>query len=849
MNNKDEMYDKIAEQLNETSTKMVNDAREEFEKEREAENENNKLSKKEQRKARRYERKKPYAIKVLEKCNKLPVVVQVIMFIFAFILDLLRVLKNFIIAIIIIVIILSITGSIAVYTKIKPIYDDYNKFAEKVVNESTDKTFKLDESSYIYDADGNVLIKMRGKQDSDYIKFKDIPLAAQDAFIAIEDRTFWDNPGIDVKGLVRVGLNAVKTRGAEVHGASTITQQLVKNIFLTNEKSLERKGKEALISLKLTKKYSKEQIMEFYINDICFANSYYGLEAASRGYFDKSCKQLSISQIAYLCAIPNRPEYYNPYKYPEHALVRRDKILRDMYSLDMLTKSEYETAINEKIEIKKPKYKYNDYMTTYAMDCAVRYMMDQNGFKFKYKFSNAKAYKKYQKHYEKEYEVAKNILYTGGYKVYTTLQPKTQKKLQKVLDKKLAFNKQKKSNGTYSLQGAITAVDNKNGKVIAVIGGRSQKKKENTYSFNRAYQSYRQPGSTIKPLVVYTVALMRGYTPNSTVYDIDVSTAKKKGVDAQKLSGEAMTLRRALERSRNGVAWQLFDKFGPSTAMRGLNKMKFSHICPDDYYDSTALGGLTYGVSTVEMAGAYGTLVNHGMYREATCIKAIKDRDGDSIYNSEKPVKVYDKSASDTMVDMMQGVITNGTASGLNWSSSSKMVAAGKTGTTNGSKDGWFCGFTPYYTVTVWVGYDTPKTLSNLYGATYPGSIWKDSMLKLIKGKKVKQSFEKGKYTSGDINVAEINRGDTLPDSAYQQYLPGRSDSETLSSGYTVYDYRRDHTLADSVDSIIESMNTSSRSDVESLYQEGKNIVNQIYGQTLKSQKTRDLDSAYYRYR
>ena len=790
---------------------------------------------------------KTYTAKILSNKDKLSTPILILSVLGAFVLDTLRILKNIVLSLVITVIITALLISLIVWIKGKPIYDEYNNFASRVVNESTEETFRPEEATYIYDSNGKLLIKLRGNQDADYLEYKNIPSSVINAFIAVEDRSFWDNTGIDIKGLVRVGVDAIKTKGTEVHGASTITQQLARNVFLTHEVSIERKGKEMLLALKLTEKYSKQDIMEYYINNICYANAFYGLEAASKGYFNKSSNELTISELVYLCAIPNRPEYYNPYKYPERAIKRRDKILGDMLELGYLSRDEYAEAIKQNIVIEKPSYEFNDYQSTFAVDCATRYIMKESGFEFKYSFKTMTEYNNYKKDYDEAYTQAKNNLSTGGYKIYTTLDSNIQVEMQSILDKQLEFNTETDDEtGVYALQGAATIIDNSTGKVKAVIGGRSQEENNNVYSLNRAYQSKRQPGSSIKPLIVYTPSLMNGLTPESTVFNIDVSKAKEKGVDVQSLSGPAMTLRSALEQSKNGVAWQLFDRLTPKYGLSFLEDMEFSSICPDDYYNSASLGGLTYGVTTVEMAGAYSALVNHGYYREPTCIDKILDNKGNDIYRDKNEKQIYYPKASDTMVDMMEGVLTKGTAYKLGWYKATDNIAACKTGTTNDSKDGWLCGFTPQYTVTVWVGYDQPKTLSSLYGATYPGQIWKESMLKLLElsGEDTITQFEKSdEYISSDIT--------DIPKSAYELYLPGRSDDEVLSSGYTVADYRTDRVIGEQIDPIISKMYNLSKSsssyvvDMNTLYEEGCAIIETVYSQKYKSELQNKLDTAY----
>lgn len=632
--------------------------------------------------------------------------------------------------------ILTAVVSAVLFLRYGDTYKSYVKEADEVVAGSKAEDFRMDEITYIYAADGEQLASLSsGNGRSSYLKYKDIPKDAVNAFIAIEDRSFWRNIGIDVKGIIRVVKDAITSGGDSMAGASTITQQLSRTIYLTRERSITRKIKEMMIAIRLTKKYTKEEIMEYYINTACFSNGIYGLEAAAKAFFGQSAKELSLSQIAYLCAIPNRPEYFNPYKHPERALERRDKILADMYEEGYITKSAYEQALQEKIQITEETAEFYNYETTYAVACAVEYLMRIHGFEFRYEFSDEEDYQAYQESYEAAYNLEKTNLYAKGYRITTSLQTDTQQALQQALDNNLAFATQTDpQTNIFELQGAVTAIDNATGKVIAIVGGRSQENLVNVYSLNRAYQSYRQPGSSIKPLVVYTPALMSGYTPDSTVYDIDVEAAQQPGVNVSELSGPAMTLRSAVEQSKNGVAYSVFNDLGPAYGLECVKNMRFDKIVPSDYTLSAALGGLTYGVTTVQMASGYSTLVNGGEFRSPSCIVSLKDSEGKELYQEEEPETVYGQEASYTMLDILKGVLTNGTAKSMGWSEVSQMAAAGKTGTTNDSKDGWFCGVTPYYSVAVWIGYDTPRTLESLYGGSYPASVWKDAMLYLTQG-------------------------------------------------------------------------------------------------------------------
>ena len=632
------------------------------------------------------------------------------------------------------------------------------KEAKQLVDDSTPETFRLAQTSYIYSADGTQLAALAEDEDATYLEYKDIPADVVNAFVAVEDRTFWHNNGVDMKGIVRVCLNYVKSRGQVAEGASTITQQLARGTFLSNEKTMSRKIKEIFIARELTKKYSKEQIMEFYCNSCCFANGIYGVEDASQKYFGVDVSELSLSQTAYICAIPNRPEYYNPLRNSENAISRRNKILEDMYECGYITKDAGESALAETIQVaavSDEEDTFYNYEVTYAIDCTVRYLMKLDGFEFKYHFDKEEDYTEYYNNYDEAYKQAKHKLYTGGYKITTTMDLKAQKNLQKILDKELEFNTDLKENSdVYGFQGALTVIDNETGKVVAMIGGRSQDAISQTYSLNRGFQSYAQPGSSIKPLIVYTPALEEGYDANSTLQEISVDKAKKStSAEIKKMTGEKFTLRRAVEKSKNGCAYSLYNEITPKVGLSYLENMNFSKIVPKDYNLSSGLGGLTQGVTNVEMANAYATLANHGEYTQTDCISSIQDEDGNEIYEEPESKQVYEKSAADQMTDILTGVLKNGTAKSLKWSSASDIEAAGKTGTTNENRAAYFCGYTPYYTIAVWVGYDQPKSVKGLSGGTYPAYIWKEAMLYMIDGLDAKDFDLEGSSSSGHKNL------------------------------------------------------------------------------------------------
>lgn len=603
----------------------------------------------------------------------------------------------------------------------------YQNDANQLVGDSTPETFRQMETSLVYDSNKKLLSVLKGEKDVYYLSYDNIPQSAVQAMISIEDKKFLEHGGVDLSANIRAFVALVKHRGEITQGASTITQQLARNIFLSNEVSYERKLKEIFLAVDLEKKYSKREIMEFYLNNIYFANGYYGIQAASKGYFSKDVNKLSLSQIAYLCAIPNNPTIYDPLDYPANTLKRRDRILYQMYKDGKISEAEYDQAVAEKIKLKTKKPSRNNYVETYIFYCATRALMEQQGFVFKNQFKSDGDKKEYDKEYKEAYNKCQKSLYYGGYRIYTSIDMKKQEQLQKSVDDTLANFTEKTKDGIYKFQGAAVSIDNKTGRVIAIVGGRYQ----NTggLTLNRAYQSFRQPGSSIKPLIVYTPSFENGYYPDNVVNDhkFEGGPSNSDGVYLGKIP-----LRTAVEKSKNTVAWQLYEELTPKVGLSYLLNMNFNRIDKNDYYPATSLGGFTYGVSPLEMTSGYAALENDGVFRKPTCIVSIKDSEGNVIVDGKMAKKqVYSQNAARMMTDVLTGVIKNGTGRGLGLNN---MISAGKTGTTNDKKDGWFVGYTPYYTTGVWVGYDSPKTSNQLAGATYPGNIWKTYMNEINKG-------------------------------------------------------------------------------------------------------------------
>ncbi len=628
--------------------------------------------------------------------------------------------------------------------------------AKRAVEESTVETFRASETSIIYSSNKSVIAKLKGDKDSYYLIYENIPQYAKDAMIATEDREFEKHDGVNLLSTFKAALLLVKSKimGEDIsRGGSTITQQTAKLVFLTNEQTYERKIREIFIAFEMEKKYRKSQIMEFYMNNIYFSNGYYGIEAAARGYFSRPASKLDLSEIVFLCAIPNNPSLYDPFDNFDNTIARRNRMLKQMLEEGFINAAEYSDACYEDIILDPADaIKTQNYMTTYAIRCATKALMQAQGFEFQYKFEDDEEKEAYDKDYDELYNECNKSLHTGGYRIYTSLNKKKQRIMQQTIDSRLSSFTEK-NEGVYKLQGAATCIDNKTGYVVAIVGGRKQKSITG-YTLNRAFQSYRQPGSSFKPIVVYTPQLERNYTPDSIVDDSYFEGGPKNSNGSY--SG-SITLRSAVENSKNVVAWKLFEELTPEVGLSYAYDMNFNRIVRTDYVPAASLGGLTNGVTTVEMASAYATICNGGVFRDPTCIKKITDSNGNTIVNNNeirKEKRVYKKDAAMEMTDILTGVPIRGTAAGH---ALKNMACAGKTGTTSDKKDGWFCGFTPYYTTAAWVGYDDPQPLSDLYGSTYPLYIWEDFMNAIHEGLEYKDfessdgsSHNDSSYSGGD---------------------------------------------------------------------------------------------------
>ena len=576
--------------------------------------------------------------------------------------------------------------------------------AQTVARESSASDFQTGQEGEVYDSDGNRIALLQNDKNIIYLTSDQIPELVKQAFVSIEDKRFYKHHGSDPFAIVRA-VTSLLGKGRITQGGSTITQQLVRNIYLTHTIRWERKVEEIFIAHAMEREYSKDELLEFYINNIYFSNGCYGIEAASQKYFSRSVSDLNLSETAFLCAIPNNPSIYDPLTHADKTIERRNLILQNMLDDGIINEQQYTDAVNEKITLNPYSPSYTrTWAHTYIYECATRALMGVTG---------------------KDYDTCHDMLYNNGYRVYTSIDMEAQELLQTTVDTELEDYNTRNNNGSYALQASAVTIDNTTGLVTAIVGGRSQD--DVSADYNRAYLSFRQPGSSIKPLIVYTPALERGYTASSTVVD---SKEPDGPSNAGSYSG-AISLRTAVEQSKNTVAYKLFRELTPEVGLQYLLNMNFSSIQDSDYVLSAALGGLSKGASCLEMTSAYATLENEGVFRQPTCVTLITDSKGNVVVRPETEEKqVYQSSAAHEMTNILEGVLTRGTAHGK---ALTNMPCAGKTGTTNDNIDGWFVGYTAYYTTGVWVGFDSPRSTHSLSGATYPLDIWYNYMTELHK--------------------------------------------------------------------------------------------------------------------
>ena len=622
-----------------------------------------------------------------------------------------------------------LVGAGVSYVLIKPEYERYKAVAYEKLASMSRSDFSMRSDTEIFDKDGN-RIGLINAGHYEYVPIAEISQNIQDAYIAAEDKRFLSHGGVDWIATARAGVKLILNGGKITQGGSTITQQVIKNTFLTQEQTFSRKIVEILMAPEIEKKYTKADIMEFYCNTNYYGNHCYGVQAASRYYFGKDAAELTVPEAATLAGISNSPGRYDPVRNPEESKAKRNRVIASMQKTGFISDQEYTDYTAAPLVVVQDTQEGTDenYQSSYALHCAALTLMKLDGFEFRYVFDDEADYDAYMETYNEVYADKSSDLRGGGYKIYTTLDSGIQQAVQGAVDGVLASFTELQDNGKFALQGAGVIVDNRTNAVVAVVGGRGSEDQ-----LNRAYNAAMQPGSAIKPLLDYGPAFDTGeYYPARLVND------EKWDGGPSNAGGSYygnVTVRFAINKSLNTVAWKVLEDIGVQNGLSYLGKMQFQKLSfVDSSVPAISLGGFTNGVRVADMAKGYSTLANGGIYSDKTCIDRIEQEQLGTITENLKETKtqVYRDDTAWMLTDILKSNFTDGTASGL--SLANGMPAAGKTGTTNDSKATWFCGYTKYYSGAFWVGYDIPRAMPGVYGATYAGKIWQQAMNRIHEG-------------------------------------------------------------------------------------------------------------------
>jgi len=552
--------------------------------------------------------------------------------------------------------------------------------------------YNPDTTTRIYDRNGELIANLFSDKHRLYAPFSEIPPRMIEALVAIEDTVFFEHDGLNYEAIFRAIVKDVKSMKLK-EGASTLTQQLIKNTVLTNEKKLKRKVNEAILAMRLESKLTKEEILERYLNEIYFGHRYYGVKTAALGYFRKNLRELNLKEIAMLVGMPKAPSTYDPTRHLDLALGRANTVLFRMKTLGWITDEEY-----QKYEQYRPKI-YDDTLTKNRTP----YVIDQ-----------------ILRELEGEYPDIK----TGGYTIHTTidfeLQELAKKSLYDGYVNILKRGEKAKEPVDYSdLNGAMVVLENRTGEVLSLVGGVDYKKS----AYNRAIQSFRQPGSSFKPFI-YQVALDAGYSPKSKLTDIsrtfsyeDKDEEKEwKPKNYSKNFAGIITLRDALIHSRNLATINLVNELGLSFVHRQIKKMGFEKV-PADL--SIALG--TFGISPLNFSEFYTIFSNYGKKLHPILVKKVITKEGVEKNYTAKEEIVTAPSQAFLTVSILRDVVKKGTGRRARVEG---IELAGKTGTTNDYKDAWFCGFSPEIEALVWYGKDNNKPMAKETGGKAAGSVF-----------------------------------------------------------------------------------------------------------------------------
>lgn len=531
------------------------------------------------------------------------------------------------------------------------------------------------QTSQIYDIRGSVIDSFHNGQNRQVVPLSEMSPHLAHAVVAVEDRNFYNHLGLDPKGVARALVQDVKTLSME-QGASTITQQLARNLYLNHDRTWSRKAKEAFYALHLEMQLSKDQILERYLNQIYFGHSAYGVQAAARMFFGKDAKDLDLAESALMAGVPKGPKFYSPYLNMENAKDRQKVILQSMVQEGYITQTTADTAAKEVLNI-VPQKKNAPAEAPYFQDYVKNVVVEKLG-------------------------ISEELYDAGGLNIYTTLDLNAQKIAEEVIDRQIPANSE--------LQAALVAIDPRNGYIKAMVGGRSYKENQ----FNRVFATTRQPGSSFKPFV-YLSAIAGGLSPltkyksEPTVFTYDNGRQTYAPSNYGNIyDNDFIDMRRAIMKSDNIYAVNTLLEAGADNVIAMARKLGITS--PLKPLPSLALG--TSPVSPFEMAAAYGVIANQGVRAEPVSVLRVEDHAGKVLYEAAPHAeKVVDPAYTYVLTNLMQSVFEEG-GTGFRVSDIMKRPVAGKTGTTNA--DAWMVGFTPELSTAVWLGYDREQSIGTL---------------------------------------------------------------------------------------------------------------------------------------
>lgn len=551
-------------------------------------------------------------------------------------------------------------------------------------------------SSQIFDMNGNLITNIHATENRTLVSLDKIPKNLQNAFIAVEDNRFYEHNGVDPRGILRALYSNVVS-GEVAQGGSTITQQLAKNAFLSQDRTITRKIQEFFIALRLEQQYTKDEILEMYLNQIYFGRGAYGVQAAAQTYFGKDVDQLNLSECAMLAGIPRSPNYYSPLNNLSAAMERRSEVLDQMVKYDYITPDMAVKTKREQLQLVNPKEEEQNNTASYFIDYVTQEMIDKFGA---------------------------DAVYKEGLKIYVSIDMNMQKAAEQSINTLLPTYYDD-ANGLKQPQGALIAIDPTTGYIKAMVGGRG------TDQFNRATMAVRQPGSSFKPFT-FATALEANMTPDTTIEDKPFKLGDWQPQNYNRTFSGTVTMRQTAINSLNVPTVRLAEKVSIDKVLATAQNLGISTLVmnsapgePNDKNLAASIGGLTQGVTVLDMAGAYSAFANHGIYTKPVAVVKVIDRKGKVIYENKPETKqVLSERTATLLTSMLQDVIARGTGTGAKIN----CPAAGKTGTTDDYQDAWFAGYTPNLVTVVWMGCDDNAQMPGVTGGTIPAKIWQNFM-------------------------------------------------------------------------------------------------------------------------